>query len=331
MNYFNLFCALLSFSIVYLGTPHLIRYLKKLGLEVKDQNKRDKPLIPLSGGLIVVAGVLFGVLVFIFFRTFIIQTKILTTENLIIVFASLLTISIITFVGFLDDLLVHKDKERSGGLNQWQKPFLTLFAAVPLMVINAGHEVMNLPFFGDINFGILYPIFFVPIGVIGAANMINILGGINGVETGMGIIYFGSLGLYAYINESYIAAMFALMIFSALIAFFYYNKFPAKIFPGDSLTYFLGGSLAVIAIVGNLEKAALIVSIPFILEFILKLRSKFKAQCYGEYINEKVKTNYKKYYSVIHFFTNSGKYTEKQIMYFMIGIEIFFSLLIWVI
>ena len=78
----------MSFLIVYLGTPKLIIYLKKLNLVVKDQNKKDKPLVPQSGGLIVVVGMLVGVFIFIFFRTFLLQTIILTKENLIVLFAS---------------------------------------------------------------------------------------------------------------------------------------------------------------------------------------------------------------------------------------------------
>lgn len=331
MNFFNLFCALLSFFFVYLGIPYFIRFLKKLGLLVKDQNKRDKPFIPVSGGLVVVIGFLLGIFTFIFFRTFFIPTKILTMDNLVLLFASLLTIFIITLVGFLDDLLINKEKDRSYGLSQWQKPLFTLFAAVPLIIISAGDTVMAIPLIGRFDLGILYPLVFVPLGVVGASNMVNLLGGINGVEAGMGLIYLGSLGLFAYVNQSYIASLIALMMFSSLLAFFIYNKYPAKIFPGDSLTYFLGGGLAVIAVVGNLERAAIIISIPFILEFFLKLRSRFKAQCYGEEINGKVKTNYTKYYSVVHFFTNNGEYTERQIMWFMILIQIFFALLIWVV
>ena len=120
-------------------------------------------------------------------------------------------------------------------------------------------------------------------------------------------------------------------IFAALVAFYFYNKFPAKIFPGDSLTYLLGGSIAVIGIIGDIEKAAIVVSIPFIIEFLLKFRSKFKAQSYGYYLNGKVKSDYKKIYSLLHLFTRSGKYTEKQIVYMMIFLELIISSFIWLI
>ena len=237
----------------------------------------------------------------------------------------------ITLVGFVDDLLI-KSKEESSGLKQWQKPLLTLTAAIPLMVVNAGATAMWIPILGRTDLGILYPLLLIPIGVIGAANMVNMLAGINGLETGMGIIYTGMLGLYAYTNGSETAALIALLIFSSLIAFFIFNKYPAKILPGDSLTYLLGGSIAVIAIIGNIEKAAIIASIPFFIEFILKWKSKFKAKSYGYYHKGKIKSHHrKKVYSLVHLLTRKGTHTEKQITTFFIILELIFCLLIWVI
>lgn len=171
----------------------------------------------------------------------------------------------------------------------------------------------------------------VPLGFIGATNMVNLLAGFNGSEAGMGLVYTGMLGLYAFLNGSYVASALAFSTFSALLVFFYYNKYPAKILPGDSLTYLLGAVIACIAIVGNMEKAALIASIPFIIEFILKARSKFKAQSYGFYKDGRVQSKYEKIYSIPHILTRTGKFTEKQVSLFMIGIELFFASLIWVV
>ncbi len=331
MAYTAFLSAAIALITVFLTTPWLIRYLKRIGLVVKDLNKENTPLVPLSGGLVVMAGILAGLMSFIFFRTFfpnIKGTLLLNGEALANLFAGILTILIITFVGFIDDLVIKSDHESSSGLKQWQKPLLTLAAAVPLMVVGAGHTTMGVPLLGEVDFGIIYPLLIIPVGVVGAANMINMLAGLNGMETGMGIIYIGSLGLYAFVNKSYIAALIALITFSALIAFYYYNKFPAKILPGDSLTYLLGATIACIAILGNVEKAALIIAIPFFIEFILKARSRFKAQSYGYYDSGKIKTKYEKIYSLTHIFMK-GKHTEKQITYFMIGIEVLFSSIIW--
>src|SRR3989338_1573857 len=329
MNLTILICAFISFFIVLITTPWWINhFLKKIHLEVKDQNKEGTPLVTLSGGIPVLSGILAGILFFIFIRTFspVDSGLILDAKNLSAIFAALISLSIITFIGFLDDLVI-ENKDNSSGLKQWQKPFLTVFAAVPLIAVSLGTTQMGLPFIGVIDFGILYPLLLVPIGVVGASNMVNMLAGFNGLETGMGIIYLGSLGLFAYHQHEYVAALLALVSFAALLAFFFYNKTPAKILAGDSLTYLLGGVLAIIAIIGNLERAALILSIPFFIEFILKARSNFKAQTYCYWKDGKIHSKSgKKIYSIPHLFTRTGRFTEKQIVWIMIAIEAFFSL-----
>ena len=326
--------GLISFVAVFLVTPWLIKYLRRIGLVVKDQNKEEKPLVPISGGLAVLFGIMAGLLSFIFYRTFILRANaglIITDKTLMLMFAAMVSLLIITLVGFLDDLIIEPNKDSSAGLKQWQKPLLTLTAAIPLMAINAGTTHVGLPIFGVVELGIIYPLILIPLGVVGASNMVNMLAGFNGLETGLGLIYTGRLGLYAYFNNRPIAALIALFAFSALLAFYYYNKYPARILAGDSLTYLLGGVIAVIAILGNIERAAIISSIPFFIEFILKVRGKLKAHSFGYYKDGKIKSYYDKIYSLPHILTRTGKYTEKQIVYSLMLFQLICSSLIWVI
>ncbi len=319
--------ALISFAIVMFFIPKLIKYLKNIGLTVKDQNKQDKPLIPVSAGLVVVGGVIGGLMSYVFIQTFFYKDSSL----LLLTFAATTSLLLVTLVGFIDDLLVNRLKDRTSGLKQWQKPLLTAAAAIPLMVVNAGTSTMWFPFIGEVNFGLIYPLILIPLIFIGSSNMVNMLAGFNGLEAGLGLIYIGNLGLYAYITNRPLAALIAAVTFAALLAFYYYNKYPAKIFPGDSLTYFLGAALATIAIIGNIEKAALIVSIPFFIEFFLKARGKFKKQSFGYYENGKVKSLYGKVYSIPHLFTIKGRFTEKQVVYLILLIELVFAGLVWVV
>jgi UDP-N-acetylglucosamine--dolichyl-phosphate N-acetylglucosaminephosphotransferase len=299
--------------------------MRRVGIVVKDLNKKNKPLVPISGGFAVLGGIIASMMFIIFIKTFIYDY----TKELIFLFAGTTSIMIITLVGFIDDLLIKKDKKSSVGLRQWQKPLLTLTAAIPLMVVNAGTRIIDLPILRRTDIGLFYPLVLIPLGVVGAANMVNMLAGFNGMETGMGIVYTFSLGLYSYFYGTQVGAIIAFAAFGALIAFYFYNKFPAKILPGDSLTYLLGGVIASSAILGNIERAALIVSIPFFIEFFLKARSRFKAQSYGYAKNGKIHSKYKKIYSIPHLFMRTGKFTEKQISGFMILIELLFAILIW--
>ncbi len=328
MRWLLYFSLLLSFLVTFIATPYLIRFLRRIDLVVKDVHKENKPLVPVSGGLAVLGGVMGGLMWYIFIQTFYYESP----QNLLYLFSGITTILLITFVGFIDDLIIERNKDETSGLRQWQKPILTLFAAVPLMVVQAGTSVMLIPFLGRIDLGLLFPLLFVPVGIVGAANMVNMLAGFNGSETGMAIIYLGSLGLYAYNFQRYSAAAIAGITVFSLIAFYYYNKVPAKILGGDSLTYLLGGSLATVAILGNIERAALIASVPFFIEFILKARGKMKKKSIGTLENGKIKSLYgNEIYSIPHILTRTGKYTEKQVVYFMIFIQIIFSSLIWII
>ena len=319
--------GILAFFVSLIVAKPIIRYLKTIGLVVKDMNKQNKPLVPISGGLVVFSGIVVSVFAYIFVQTFIFKRQLYFVE----IFAFLTTIFLITFIGLIDDLLIKKSKIASAGLKQWQKPLLTLIASIPFIVTNAGVTRMTLPFIGTIDFGLLYPLVLVPIGVVGASNMVNMLAGYNGLEAGLGIIYFGMLGAYAYVHEIYIAALICFVLVGSLLAFLIFNFYPAKILPGDSLTYLLGASLASVAILGNMEKAALICAIPFFIEFLLKARSKFKADSYGYFKQGKIFSKYKKIYSLPHIFARTGKFNELQIVLFCWLVELVFASLVWIV
>jgi len=319
---------LVSLITTFVALPVLIKYLRRVGLIVKDQNKKDKPLVPFSGGLAVVGGVFMGLSAYIFIRTFFYKDSALLLDF----FAAITTILLITFIGFMDDSIIGKKKEASSGLRQWQKPLLTLVAAIPLIVINAGVTTINVPFLGTLNLGLWYPLLLLPLIVVVAANMVNLFAGFNGLEAGSGLIYIGMLGLYAAYHQRYIAAVIAWVTFAALLAFIRFNWSPAKILPGDSLTYMLGGVLACIAILGNMEKAVMIIAIPFAIEFFLKARSRFKAKTFGKWSKGKIASLHgNKIYSIPHLLTRTKRFTEKQIVWILLLFVFLISLLIWVI
>lgn len=327
MKYLYFFLVLISFLVSFFLTPWVIGYMRRIGVVVRDMNKKDETLLPLSGGFAVFVGIFIGIMFIIFVLTFVYNS----VKNLIFLLAAMCSIFVITFVGFIDDLLIKENRKASYGLKQWQKPLLTLGAAVPLMAVRAGASTMFLPFFGKVDLGLIYPLVFIPVVVVFLANVVNMLEGLNGVASGMGVVYSFMLGVYAYVNDRQVAAVIAFACFGGLLAFYFYNKYPAKILPGDSLTYLLGAILACIAILGNMERAVFIVSVPFFVEFFLKARSKFRAQSYGYFKDGKIFSRYKKIYSIIHFFSRTGRFTEKQIVCFVILIEVFFSSLIWIV
>jgi UDP-N-acetylglucosamine--dolichyl-phosphate N-acetylglucosaminephosphotransferase len=215
------------------------------------------------------------------------------------------------------------------GFPQWIKPLLTLPGAIPLMVIRAGVTTMVLPFIGVIDFYELYPLLIIPIGFVGASNVVNMLGGFNGLEAGMGAVYTLSLGLYALINNQTEAAILLLTACVALLAFLRYNWYPAKILSGDSSTYLLGSLVAAGVIIGDMQRAGLIVMFPFIIEFVLKARSRFKTSCIGKLREDgKLDSPYgKKIYSWTHVLMNLDKFSERDVTIALILIQVVFAAL----
>ncbi len=205
------------------------------------------------------------------------------------------SILIATIIGMIDDMLGWRT-----GIRQSKKVLLTFLIPVPLMVINAGQNTMAFPFLGTIDIGLLYPLLIIPIGIIGASNAFNMLAGYNGLEAGMGVVILSTLGLIAYSTGNTVATVIAVTTISALIALLYFNKYPAKVFPGDTLTYPVGAIVAIVAILGNMEKSAVVLFSLYYIEFVLKARGKLRAQSFAKLLDDGSLAVRDRVYSIPH-------------------------------
>ena len=309
-------CFFVAFITTYLLTPLWIRAVKKVGLTGKDQNKFDKPEIAEFGGITVVAGFMAGVLTYIGLTTFYFHFETID-NNLILILAGISTLLGITIVGMLDDILGWKT-----GLKQWQKPLLTIPAALPIMAVNAGHSTMVLPLLGSVNLGIFYPLIIIPLGVAGASNGFNMLAGYNGLEASLGAVILSFLGYVAWKSGNSWVAMLSISMVFALLAFLLFNWHPAKIFPGDTLTYSVGALIATVAILGNMEKIAMILFSLYFIEFIIKARKKFKGECFGEPMkNGTLSVPREGVESLTHLMIKIGFNKEEHIVLALTGIQ----------
>lgn len=318
--------VMVSFAAALLITPKFIRFLEAAGIMGRDIQKREKPTIAEMGGPAVLTGFLAGIFFYIWVKVFLYGE----VENLIELFAGITTILIITIIGMFDDLsgLARRNKiDNFGnlkriGLKQWQKPLLTLPAAIPLMAIMAGDTSLTVPLFGQINVGILYPLLIVPIAIVGASNATNMLAGMNGLEAGLGSVLLATLGAYAYLHNNVAAAMLAFTFAAALLGFLWFNKYPARIMPGDSVPYAIGAAVAVVAIIGSMEKFALYVFVLWFIEFALKARSGFKAESFGVLQPDgTLKAPYPKIYSLTHAVMKLRPMKEWQVVAVLAGAQ----------
>ena len=312
----------ISFFCTYLVIPFWIRKARLNGFVGRDVHKRDKRQVAEGGGIPVLLGVSIGILLYIAINTFIFKK---TNGTLISIFALLSMLFISSGVGIIDDLLGWKK-----GLSRRVRILIILFAAVPLMVINAGESMMVVPFFGAVNFGIFYPLLIIPLGVLGATTTFDILAGYNGLEAGQGIIILSALAFVTYITGNAWLSVIALCMVASLIAFYIFNKYPAKVFPGDVMTYSVGALIAGIAILGNIEKIAVLFFIPYIIEAGLKIRGKLKKESFGKLNKDgSLDMPYEKIYGLEHLAIKilkkikpSKKVYEREVVYLINGFQL---------
>jgi UDP-N-acetylglucosamine--dolichyl-phosphate N-acetylglucosaminephosphotransferase len=278
---------LVGFIVTLFFIPIWIKRAKKAGIVGKDQQKLNKKEVVEAGGISVLLGFVLGVLTYIQINTFYFNS----TENLIEIFAILGSILIIGFIGFTDDILGWKI-----GLNKKIRILFLIFAAIPLVVINAGESNMV-----GIEFGLIYPLLFIPLGIVGASTTFNFIAGYNGLETSQGILILISLAIVTNFTGNSWLSLICLTMVICLVAFYIFNKYPAKVFPGDILTYSVGALIAIIAILGNIEKIALFFFIPYIIETGLKVRGKLEKESFAK-IDSKgnLEVPHEKFYGIEH-------------------------------
>lgn len=159
-------------------------------------------------------------------------------------------------IGLTDDaikIIMHHNE----GLTPKQKIALQLIAAI-LIVLWASRLDMNVSDFWIPLFNIVLPvgIFYWPLMIfiiVGTTNSANLTDGLDGLLTTVSIIIF--LAFFAVVklyNEPHTLIVIAVMI-GACLAFLFYNHHPARVFMGDTGSFFIGGMVVALAMVTKTE------------------------------------------------------------------------------
>ncbi len=324
--FFYLFAV--PIAVAFLATlfsiPYFLRFFNGIGIIGTDQQKVGKPVVASAGGMPVVFGFFLSSMIFIALNTFFFQNALKVDFFL----AAVLSIFVISLIGFFDDMNVKKSVSKNAsdstdyrvGLPQWSKPLLVLPAAVPLMALSVGVSTLALPLIGNVDFGIFYSLLLVPIAIVCVSNATNMLAGLNGLEAGLMVVAGSTLGAFLISVGEFEAAAIALIGVASLLAFLFFNWAPARMLPGDSLTYFAGAVFASAVVIGNVEKFGMIIFAPWIAEAFLKLRGRFNVRSYGDLQPDgTVKAPYSKIYSLTHVVMKlpywlklRGGFTERQ-------------------
>lgn len=223
----------------------LIPVLKKLhaGQSIREEGPKShmvKSGTPTIGGLIF----LFSAII----------TTLLTGNFKVSVFMILFSTLAFGAVGFVDDYIKVVMK-RNLGLRAYQKLFLQILTAVILIIYQYNSKHMGtdlyIPFLKDYrSIGFFY-IPFIIFVIVGTVNSVNLTDGLDGLSTSVTIICLLFFNVVAVKFQRYEIAAFSLVLAGALIGFLFFNKYPAKVFMGDTGSLALGGAISAIALLLN--------------------------------------------------------------------------------
>jgi UDP-N-acetylglucosamine--dolichyl-phosphate N-acetylglucosaminephosphotransferase len=247
---YGIIVSAVSFLLVYIITPLMIKFLLRNGKTVQDYHKLNRPQIPRPAGPILLLGIVVtGILLYILLP----DIKII----------AILSTTIIAFVvGYVDDIKV---------MPGWFKPVALIAAGLPLVLLGAHSEHLNL-IFGTSFIPILYiPLILLIIPIVG--NTINSIDVFNGVVTGFLLISMVPLLISIAIFGSIDVFLTGLILFFGTLALYKFHRFPSKIFPGDSGTLLLGAMYGALSIAGNSEIIGVIALLPAVMNSFLFLSS----------------------------------------------------------
>lgn len=173
------------------------------------------------------------------------------------------------FVGLVDDFInVRGSGKGIAGLRSKLKfalIFLVAVAGAIYFYYKLDYSSIHIPVVGDFNIGILYIPLFILV-VISTANAVNITDGLDGLSGGLLAIAFGAFGTISYITGFYAIAGFCAAIVGVVLAYTWFNIYPARFFMGDVGSFALGTVLGMVAMLIDQVFVLIIVGIVFVME-----------------------------------------------------------------
>lgn len=230
---------------------------------------------PIGGGIFIIAMVslLFVILFPLAARLGVfIQSAYNLKNELFIIFFTFISFGLL---GLSDDLLKMFAKPTKGFLGLWfgirrrQKFILQWilgFVVGYLIYRNLGIQILNVPLFHIvIKLGAWY-VPFAAFVVVSFANAFNITDGLDGLAAGLLLICLGAFGIIAAGQLDTPLSLFVALWTGTLIAFLYFNVWPARVFLGDAGALSFGASLAVIGLLSGSIIALAVIGGIFVVE-----------------------------------------------------------------
>ena len=237
--------TLLSLSFTFIGIPKLNKIkIRQIIRKEGPKNHFIKQGTPTMGGIFFIPiGIIISNILYFNKDNY----EIILTLSFVIIF--------FMFIGFIDDFLSLK-KQLNIGLKSNQKIILQFFISLIFIIICASNNLIpqsiqianKIVPIGNL----IYPLgIFV---LLAESNSTNLTDGLDGLLSGCSVLIFTGLAITILIenpsNDSTLAPLCIVMA-GACMGFLFLNKYPAKLFMGDSGSLALGASLGGIALISN--------------------------------------------------------------------------------
>ena len=245
--------ALASFTSTFLTTKYLIRKFKKKGIVVVDYYKKGRPKVPWMGGLAILFGIITGIILS--------QFLLPSVEKLLIFYFIVISYALFTLV---DDLV---------DIGRKIKIIVPFFLAMPIALLNIDTS-LSLYFF-QIELGAIYTYLIAPLYLMVVANLINMHSGFNGLSCGLSIILMIGIAMKVLITYGLDQVYYLIPALASTLAFFYFNRYPSRIFLGNVGSYLLGSTIGGLLILYNMEFFGVIILIPHIINFLMFVYSEW--------------------------------------------------------
>ena len=260
-----LFLAILAFALAMAWTPVLTFFLYKynLGKNIRDTGETPvystlhaaKSGTPTMGGVLIWLTTL-SVTLFFWFLGYL-APNIFGTLNFLSrseTWLPLFALVAAALVGLVDDLMnVWGAGAKTGGLRVRHRMILyAVIAAVGAwwFYFKLDWDTIHVPLFGDIIIGWWYiPLFLLVI--ISTAHSLNLIDGLDGLAGGVSLIIMGAYSVIAFVLHRFDLAALTAVIIGSLLAFLWFNIYPARFFMGDTGAMALGVTLGILAMLTN--------------------------------------------------------------------------------
>ena len=293
--------GIIAFVLAFLLTPlwtHLL-YKYKFGIRIKKHSVSGEKLTyvsaihakksgtPTMGGVLVWASVIllafashyiFPFLAVYFDSTFIARLDFLSRSQ---TWLPLFALGAAGVLGLFDDVMsVRRWGSNKGGGMRFAMRFWWLISIAGLgawwFFVKLGFSSLHVPALGDFSIGWWYIPLFIFV-ILFAAISSNETDGLDGLNAGVLLTAFSAFAVIAFFQNKVDLAAFSAAIAGALLAFLWFNIYPARFFMGDTGAMSLGMTLGVIALLTNSVLVLFLIVFIYVLEsgsVVIQLTSK---------------------------------------------------------